>query len=94
MTGIRGRPGPRARAIVRLPSMGASRMSRWDHPARSIAGSVDTPAPSQLRHPQGVDKDKKGDVKAENVALAFVTGKSGKERDADDYKVTLLIACQ
>ncbi len=43
---------------------------------------------------QGADKEKKGDVEAENVALAFVTGSSGKERNADDYKVTLLITCQ
>ena len=42
---------------------------------------------------QGVDKNKKDDVKGENVALAFVTGRSGKERNADDYKVTLTISC-
>jgi len=43
---------------------------------------------------QGADKEKRGDVEAENVALAIVTGSSGKERDSDDYKVTLQIACQ
>ena len=43
---------------------------------------------------QGADKEKRGDVEAENVALAFITGSSGKERDADDYKVTLLIECK
>lgn len=43
---------------------------------------------------QGADKDKKGDVEAENVALAFFTGTSGKERNADDYKVTLQIECK
>jgi len=43
---------------------------------------------------QGVDKNKKDQVKGENVALAFVTGRSGKERNADDYKVTLTIACK
>jgi hypothetical protein len=42
---------------------------------------------------QGVDKNKKDQVKGENVALAFVTGRSGKERDSDDYKVTLTINC-
>ena len=42
---------------------------------------------------QGVDKNKKDQVKGENVALAFVTGSSGKERNVDDYKVTLSISC-
>ncbi|MET0390843.1 MAG: hypothetical protein ABW321_33025 [Polyangiales bacterium] len=42
---------------------------------------------------QGVDKNKKDQVKGENVALAFVTGRSGKERNVDDYKVTLTITC-
>jgi hypothetical protein len=42
---------------------------------------------------QGVDKNKKDQVKGENVALAFVTGRSGKERNVDDYKVTLSISC-
>ncbi len=43
---------------------------------------------------QGADKDAKDDVEATNVALAFVTGRSGKERNADDYKVTLVISCK
>ncbi len=43
---------------------------------------------------QGADKNAKGDVEAENVALAFITGRSGKERNADDYKVTLSIVCE
>lgn len=43
---------------------------------------------------QGADKNSKGDVRGSNVALAFVTGRSGKERDADDYKVTLTIDCR
>ena len=45
-------------------------------------------------HQQGADKNSKGDVRGSNVALAFVTGRSGKERDADDYKVTLTIDCR
>lgn len=43
---------------------------------------------------QGADKNSKGDVEAENVALAFFTGKTGRERNSDDYKVTLHIACE
>ena len=39
----------------------------------------------------GVDKDKKDQIKGENVALA--TGRTGKERNVDDYKVTLTISC-
>ena len=42
---------------------------------------------------QGVDKSKKDQVEVENVALAFVSGSSGKERNVDDYKVTLSISC-
>jgi hypothetical protein len=43
---------------------------------------------------QGADKNAKDDVEAENVALALFTGSSGKERNADDYKVTLTIMCE
>lgn len=43
---------------------------------------------------QGADKNTKDEVKGANVALAFITGRSGKERDADDYKVTLNVACK
>jgi len=44
---------------------------------------------------QGPDKDADDGIKAENVALAFVTGNTGKERDeSSDYKVTLLIECR
>ncbi|HVW25526.1 MAG TPA: hypothetical protein VHC69_09155 [Polyangiaceae bacterium] len=43
---------------------------------------------------QGADKNAKSDVGAGNVALAFFTGKSGKERDSDDYKVSLTIQCR
>jgi hypothetical protein len=42
---------------------------------------------------QGADKNAKSDVSGGNIALAIFTGKSGKERDADDYKVSLLVEC-
>jgi hypothetical protein len=42
---------------------------------------------------QGADKNKKDDVKGENVALAIFTGQSGKERNRDDYKVTITFRC-
>jgi hypothetical protein len=44
---------------------------------------------------QGPDKDADDGIEAENVALAFVTGRTGKERDrSSDYKVTLAIKCE
>lgn len=43
---------------------------------------------------QGADKHAKDDVQGENAALAAFTGRSGKERAARDYKVTLLIECR
>jgi len=42
---------------------------------------------------QGANKEDKDSVNGGNVALAIFTGHSGKERDADDYKVTLVINC-
>lgn len=42
---------------------------------------------------QGADKDQRDDVNGGNVALAIFTGRSGKERQSDDYKVTLVIEC-
>ena len=42
---------------------------------------------------QGADKEDKDKVSGGNVALAIFTGQSGKERNADDYKVTLLVSC-
>jgi hypothetical protein len=42
---------------------------------------------------QGANKDARGEVDGGNVALALFTGSSGKERQSDDYKVTLLIEC-
>ena len=43
---------------------------------------------------QGADKNAKGDVDGGNVALAYFTGRSGKERNSDDYKVTLAVTCE
>ena len=43
---------------------------------------------------QGPDKNSRDDVNGGNVALAYFTGRSGKERGSDDYKVTLMIACE
>ena len=43
---------------------------------------------------QGPDKEDRDNVDGGNVALAMFTGRSGKERGAEDYKVTLLIACK
>lgn len=43
---------------------------------------------------QGADKNAKGDVNGGNVALAYFTGQSGKERNSDDYRVTLAVACE
>jgi hypothetical protein len=42
---------------------------------------------------QGADKNERDDVHGGNVALAIFTGRSGKERQSDDYKVTMLIEC-
>jgi hypothetical protein len=42
---------------------------------------------------QGADKNERDDVNGGNVALAIFTGRSGKERQSDDYKVTLLVEC-
>jgi hypothetical protein len=42
---------------------------------------------------QGANKDERDDVDGGNVALAVFTGRSGKERQSDDYKVTLFIGC-
>jgi hypothetical protein len=38
---------------------------------------------------QRADESEKDEVGAEHVALAFVTGNTGKERHLDDYEVTL-----
>jgi hypothetical protein len=48
---------------------------------------------SQTSVYQGADKNERDDVNGGNVALAIFTGRSGKERQSDDYKVTLLIEC-
>lgn len=48
---------------------------------------------SQAKY-QGPDKENRDDVDAGNVALAYVTGFSGKERNSDDYRVTMMISCQ
>lgn len=42
---------------------------------------------------QGSSKDERGKVEGTNVALAVLTGHSGKERASDDYKVTLFVEC-
>jgi hypothetical protein len=42
---------------------------------------------------QGADKDSRGKVDGGNIALAVFTGSSGKERQSDDYKVKLFVAC-
>jgi len=42
---------------------------------------------------QGADKDSRGEVDGGNIALAVFTGSSGKERQSDDYKVKLFVAC-
>lgn len=42
---------------------------------------------------QGADKNERDDVGGGNVALAIFTGRSGKERQSDDYKVTMLVEC-
>lgn len=42
---------------------------------------------------QGANKEDKDKVSGGNIALAIFTGHSGKERNADDYKVKLLISC-
>ncbi len=42
---------------------------------------------------QGANKEDKDKVSGGNIALAIFTGRSGKERNADDYKVKLLISC-
>jgi len=42
---------------------------------------------------QGPDKNTRDDVNGGNITMAIFTGRSGKERQSDDYKVTLLIEC-
>jgi len=42
---------------------------------------------------QGANKDDKDKVSGGNVALAIFTGRSGKEANNDDYKVTLVVEC-
>lgn len=42
---------------------------------------------------QGADKEERDQVSGSNVALAVFTGRSGKERQSDDYKVKLFIGC-
>lgn len=43
---------------------------------------------------QGVDKEKKSESGASDVAMAYLTGRNMKEDRSDDYKVTLHVTCQ
>lgn len=42
---------------------------------------------------QGVDKEKKSEPGATDVAMAYLTGRNMKEDRSDDHKVTLHVAC-
>jgi hypothetical protein len=89
---------PKAGGVYDVIGQGAAEQDAYQNAAKEAQYTCDKKEKemvvvNQESIYQGVDKNKKDQIKGENVALAFATGRTGKERNVDDYKVTLTISC-